>query len=199
MISDLREQQPITEQRSPGGYIHLVQEGDPTETYTEDNFDYIIFPKKRMGNIGDVKLCLRKDNNREDLGRKNLLLSGSGMKEISLQDIQEQGYYLLEPGLENPDVRFRGSQFFLHVSLDGQTDLIKGQFYNDSEYTEVARVGLRQDHTPVEGTNFIWVDWDPDEPDSDLYISYSSPEDRKFLQDLYFRFSVAHPPQGGAN
>lgn len=63
---------------------------------------------------------------------------------------------------------------------------------------------MKQEEKPAEGTTLWAAHWTLPEDlgegtPYDLYVSYDTPEDRQFLEDLFFRFSVAHPPQGGTS
>jgi hypothetical protein len=194
MMNDLRELGSPQEQRSAGGYIHLVDENYEWKTHQDEDFDYIDLPNKPVGQIGTATFYLSRDKNRpDDKAGSGLYLMSTGLEKISRQEAYDNGLYSLGIALENPNVRFRGSDFSVHISLDGQTDTATGGLENATEWHE-KRSGKIEKTTSLDipgwTTNnvenlFAWV----------LYVR----PDRKFLEDLYFRISVSHPPQGGTN
>lgn len=202
MIYDLGEQSlPIQEQRSPGGYIHPIEKGDMAEFSIHRLTNSVMFSEKFIASMGTVAIYLLRDLSPSApnvIWRPGFYLSSNGIGEISRDDAQDKGLYELLIIVKNPVAKFREGQFFVHLSLDGQTDIVTGEFLNESQHHE------KYNHRKLEnGTDLINQSWRPNgESDfhlSALYIPYS-PDDRKFLEDLYFRFSVVYPPeQGGAN
>ncbi len=204
MINELREQSvPIQEQRSSGGYIHLVCDNDQAEKITEDGFEHIIFSAKSVGHVGQANVSLTRDIvPTESSEAVDLYLSANGITQISRVEATDLRLYRLRVSLDNRSARFRGSSFSVHISIDGQEELIEGALENESEGIEKFKE-YKGDIGGIKGSNFTTVCWRTSQNIKafSLFVSYDpeNPEDRRFLQDLYFKFSVVHPSQGGAN
>lgn len=204
IINDVRELSlPIQEQRLPSGYIHLVKATDIPESYFFEGDHRIKFSKKRVGDIGNVELLLAKDVRPSPnvFYSPEFYLSSRGIERISHEEAKRNGLYGLNLFIKNSVARFRGSEFFANVSMDGQTDMAVCKFRNESEIFEGP--GRLPHDPPIEqGTSLTSAGWRQAEDQafivpSGLNISFGL-EDRIFLEDLYFKFIVAHPLQKGS-
>ena len=194
MINYLEEQQPIQEQRSPGGYVRLAQKDDRPKIFSEDEFDNIVFPKKNVPHVGSICLRLVREQVNDGVEGDVWILCPQGLEKSSYQQVYQRRFYYVAIDLENPDIRFRESQFSVRLSLNGQDELVECDLENDIEEVE------KHNKSILTGSDFSGSSWKTSDMNSStrallLYVS----GDRKFLEDLYFRIIVAHPPQGGRN
>ncbi|MEK7558697.1 MAG: hypothetical protein AAB521_00155 [Patescibacteria group bacterium] len=186
------------EQRSPGGYIKLVHPQEEPESWTSsDGIKFVDFPKK-WTSLGDARLELTRTNFEPyNPNEKAILVTDKGLQEITEGDALGRGLYDVKIHINHPIAKFRGSEFFAGVSIDGETDLIQGQFYNSSEDEEDYSKERSDQKLQMAGTELWDLTFEKDGKKICLYVPYESTEERRFVEDLYFRFTVAHPPREG--
>ncbi len=211
MANDFGQEQHTNYEAENKDYISLVEKNIDPRVERNEDFDYIEFPEKEIGQIGTATLSLLKHAESYDLGRTAdltaFVLYPMGLETIKVLDAKNRGLYRLGIDITNKLARFRDTSAFVHLSLNGSADLISAELYNESEDVELLRKEQPKDGLDqvVEETHLTHPSWGYDKdiqnPSGELYISYdpNGSENKDFLANLKFRFQLSQNPGGELN
>ncbi len=171
------------------GYFHLVEPTDAPNTKSERDKMTVDFPDKFIG-LGNsvIGLRLERPGDYLCLGR---LITQEGLTPIEGTVALSQGLFQLGIRWSSPTIPGAANErTFICLSLDAQTDLLKNtdsKYINDngqmkSEDLRQALTDINYSEDPIDDGKF-----------SSLWVAYGNLEDRRFLEDLYFRVLVINP------
>lgn len=194
-----QEQQSKNEVIRPR-YVHLTDEEDIVkETTSGDGLKTIIFPGKKIGDLGLVCVILYRGSRHRDPNA--VWLSPKGLREISTKEATLLGLYSIELDLVNrqidPNTKI---QLTVGLSLDDGNELASTELTNLNPSIKDFRGSgeiLDDEHAELSSLFTKWMfpprALSPLNEARDLFVA----KDRQFLNKLGWNFRPLHKEHGG--